>query len=84
MREAMIPGNKRIKTDIRVPVDFQEGVDSVCEKLGVPKNAFYSMSAGFMLAELIPILAGNPKRKIMLQKIRTILNDAIDCAIKYS
>ena len=78
----MPDANGRIKTDIRLPTAFSDHVEEVCNVLGVPKNAFYSMAAGFLLITLAPLLSKKVKRRTLLTSVFKIFQKSFDDAIK--
>ena len=71
------PQKDRIKTDVRLPPQLMKQVGVVCEKLGVPKNAFFTVAACKFLIELSPLLTVN-KKAILEQQIADLLQKVLD------
>lgn len=70
------------KTYIGLPNDFKDGVDIICEQLGISKSAFCSLAVGYMVVKLGPLMRGFPKRKLILRRMQKLVQDAFDEALK--
>lgn len=76
MRSVLGPEEKRVKTDLRLPKDLLLQVDRMCAALGVPKNAFFVMSASILLIQLSPML-GKKKSAFLLRKIEELFQKVV-------
>jgi len=62
----------RTKTDIRLPRMLLDSVEQVCYALGIPKNAYFAISVATMTLQLLPLLPGR-KRKRLVQDLEKIV-----------
>lgn len=67
----------RVKTDIRTPVELWNSIDSICKKLGMKKNAFWSIGASMLLIQLSGLIEGT-KRKQMLAELEKMFHNLLD------
>ena len=70
----------RVRADVRIPREFLEPIQDVCERIGLPKNAFYSLAGALLLVELIPLLSRSKKREDYLNTVSKIFQKALKTA----
>ena len=61
--------SERVKTDMRLPRVLIQHVEEMAELVGLPKNAFFTVAAAKLAAELSKQYAPGKKRKTMLQDL---------------
>lgn len=73
------PFDERVKTDLRISGRTNEVVEELSRKIGIPKNAFYTMAACSFAARLLPLVQGARKRdqmRLIVEKtFQKILDD---------
>ena len=72
----------RVRTDVRLPSAFVADVEEVCDRLGIVRNAFYSLAAGYFLARLAPLMSTRGKRKHLLEKLSQMFLKTVEDAKK--
>lgn len=72
------PQEGRRKTDLRLPGELLLEVDSICKRLGCPKNAFFALSAGLLVLQLSPLLTEANKRADTWATIENMLQKLLE------
>ena len=72
--------NERVKTDVRLPKSLAKDVERVARAMGIPKNAFYAVAAGLLIATLGPAMPGK-KRTQLLQRAEKLIQKVITGAL---
>lgn len=70
----------RVKTDIRMPAQLASQIERACEHLGIPKNAFFVLSTGLLLMELMPLFEENKKRMVAVLELCEYFQKIMDQA----
>ena len=79
MGHAILGDTVRIKTDIRLPRQLVEHVETCCRAIGVPKNAFYAIGTAVLIVMLSPLLPGQRRKNVLDQiekMFQTIISEA--------
>lgn len=71
------PQKDRVKTDLRLPPKLMKQVEVVSTKLGIPKNAFFTVAACKFLIELSALLTPVKKENLELE-IENLLQKILD------
>lgn len=56
----------RIKTDLRFPPELIDQVEQVTTALGIPKNAFFVLSASLLVLQLAPLVRSKSRKQLVL------------------
>lgn len=52
----------KFKTDLRLPRRLGKRIERLCREMGLPKNAFFTLAASQLVAELEPLVASGVNR----------------------
>lgn len=73
---------ERIKTDVRMSPKVMKQVDEMAQQLGIPKNAFITVSVCRMLTEMAPFVKGHKKRSTLLSNVELVFQKVMGVAKK--
>ncbi len=76
------PLDERVRTDVRMSERVLRILGEQGQKLGMPKNAMFTMGACLLAARLVPLIQGVKKRSAMLDKIEALFWETIKEARK--
>jgi len=64
--------HERVRTDVRMPPNLAKQVGVVCKRLGIPRNAFFTIAACNELIKLSDFLTSR-KKDILLKELDEIV-----------
>lgn len=71
------PLENRKKEDVRVPENLREIVGKLSRVLGVPKNAFYVLAAGYFALRYAPMVTSARSRDSMIDALEAELREIL-------